>query len=161
MEEHALNVKRELRYARRKRSVAPKPGCSGDYAISVSGEERKMTRTLTLFLTILLFASVAAWAADNAAVVGQWDVVGTDDAGQTANWTLTVKDDGGKLGGTLSGDPGEFALVDAKLEGSAFTFKVVVNEATYTVETTIDGRKFDGKYKGPEATGTLKGTKHT
>ncbi|MGA2742308.1 MAG: hypothetical protein ABSG65_33330 [Bryobacteraceae bacterium] len=120
-----------------------------------------MTRTLTLFLTVLLFASVAAWAADNATVVGQWDVVGTDDAGQTANWTLIVKDDGGKLGGSLSGDPGEFALVDAKLDGNSFTFKVVVNEATYAVETTIDGGKFDGKYKGPEAAGTLKGTKHT
>lgn len=119
-----------------------------------------MTRTLTLFLTILLFASAAVWAADNTAVVGQWDCVGTDDAGQTANWTLTVKDDGGKLGGTLSGDPGEFTLVDAKLEGSVFTFKVVVNEATYTVETIIDGAKFDGKYKGPEAAGTLKGAKH-
>jgi hypothetical protein len=119
-----------------------------------------MTRTLTLFLTVLLFASVAAWAADNP-VVGTWDVVGTDDAGQTANWTLVVKDDGGKLGGTLSGDPGEFTLIDAKLEGNAFTFKVVANEETYAVETTINGNKFEGKYKGPEAAGTLKGTKHT
>lgn len=119
-----------------------------------------MTRTLLLFLTILLLIPMASRAADNA-VVGTWDVVGTDDAGQTANWTLVVKEDDGKLGGTLSGDPGEFALVDAKLEGSAFTFKVVVNEATYTVETTIDGNKFEGKYKGPEATGSLKGTKHT
>jgi hypothetical protein len=117
-----------------------------------------MTRTLVLFLTILLFGSVAVWAADNPAV-GTWDVVGTDDAGQTANWTLTVKDDGGKLAGTLSGDMGEFALVDAKLEGNAFTFKVVVNESTYTTEGTIDGNKFEGKYKGPEAAGTLKGTK--
>jgi hypothetical protein len=125
------------------------------------GRRKQMTRLLTLFLTVLLFGAVAAWAVDNAAVVGQWDVVGTDDAGQTANWTLTVKDDGGKLGGTLSGDPGEFTLVDAKLDGNAFTFKVIVNEATYTVETTIDGKKFDGKYKGPEAAGTLKGTKHS
>lgn len=117
-----------------------------------------MTRTFTLFLTILLFASVAAWAADSAAV-GTWDVVGTDDAGQSMNWTLTVKDDGGKLAGTLSGDMGEFTLVDPKLDGNAFTFKVVVNEATYTTELTIDGNKFDGKYKGPEAAGTLKGTK--
>lgn len=118
---------------------------------------------LTLFLTILLLGlvgSVVSLAADNAAV-GTWDVVGTDDAGQSANWTLVVKDDGGKLGGTLAGDPGEFALVDAKLDGNSFTFKVIVNEATYTVETTIDGNKFDGKYKGPEAAGTLKGTKHS
>lgn len=122
-----------------------------------------MTRALTLFLTILLFASVGAvtsWA-DNATVVGTWDAVGTDDAGQSSNWTLVVKDDGGKLGGTLSGDPGEFNIVDAKLDGDAFTFKVIVNESTYTVETTISGNKFDGKYKGPEGGGTLKGTKHT
>jgi hypothetical protein len=120
-----------------------------------------MIRALTLFLTILLFASVAAWAADNAVVVGQWDVVSTDDAGQTANWTLVVKDDGGKLSGTLSGDPGEFPIVDAKLDGSAFTFKVVVNDATYTTEGTIAGTKFEGKYKGPEGGGSLKGTKHS
>lgn len=119
-----------------------------------------MTRMLTLFLTVLLFASVAAWAADNPAV-GTWDVVGTDEAGQTANWTLIVKDDAGKLGGTLSGDMGEFTLVDPKVDGNAFTFKVVVNESTYTTELTIDGNKFDGKYKGPEAAGTLKGTKKT
>jgi hypothetical protein len=118
-----------------------------------------MTRLLTLLLTILLFASVAAWAADNAAVVGAWDVVSTDDAGQPMNWTLTVKDDGGKLSGTLSGDAGELPIVDAKLEGSMFTFKVVVNDATYTTEGTIDGNKFDGKYKGPEGSGTVKGTK--
>ena len=120
-----------------------------------------MTRTLTLFLTILLFASVAAWAADNAAVVGQWDVVSTSDDGTPMNWTLTVKDDGGKLSGTLSGDAGEIPLVEAKLEGNTFTFKVVVNEATYTTEGTIDGGKFDGKYKGPDGAGTVKGTKHT
>jgi len=119
-----------------------------------------MTRMLTVFLTILLIAPVLCRAADNPAV-GTWDVIGTDDAGQTANWTLVVKEDSGKLAGTLSGDPGEFTLVDAKLDGNSFTFKVVVNEETYTVETTLDGKKFDGKYKGPEAAGTLKGTKHT
>ena len=120
-----------------------------------------MTRTLLLFLTILLLASLPAWATDNSAVVGQWDVVSTDDAGQTANWTLTVKEDSGKLSGTLSGDPGEFPIVDAKLDGNSFSFKVVVNETTYTTEGTIDGNKFDGKYKGPEGGGSVKGTKKT
>jgi hypothetical protein len=119
-----------------------------------------MTRALTLFLTVLLFASVAAWAADNP-VVGTWDVVSTDDSGQPTNWTLTVKDDGGKLSGTLSGDMGELAIVDAKLDGNMFSFKVVVNEASYVTEGTVDGKKFDGKFKGPEAAGTVKGTKRT
>jgi len=122
-----------------------------------------MTRALTLFLTILLFASVGSvvsWA-DNSAAVGTWDVVGTDDAGQSSNWTLVVKEDGGKLTGTLTGDPGEFPIVEPKVDGNSFTFKVVVNESTYSVEGTIDGNKFEGKYKGPDSGGTLKGTKHT
>jgi len=120
---------------------------------------RRSTLFLTLFLALLMIGAVPSRAADNP-VVGTWDVVSTDDAGQASNWTLTVKEDDGKLTGSLSGDPGEFSLVDAKLEGNAFTFKVVVNEASYEVDTTIDGSKLEGKYKGPEATGTLKGTKH-
>ncbi|MGA3040755.1 MAG: hypothetical protein ABSF54_08210 [Bryobacteraceae bacterium] len=118
-----------------------------------------MTRTLILFLTVLLLGSLAAWAADNAVVVGTWDVVSTDEAGQPTNWTMVVKDDGGKLSGTLSGDMGELPIVDAKLDGNTFTFKIVVNEATYITEGTIDGKKFDGKFKGPEAEGTVKATK--
>ncbi|MGA2131738.1 MAG: hypothetical protein ABSH50_05550 [Bryobacteraceae bacterium] len=120
-----------------------------------------MTRVLILFLTALLFASLLCWAADNSAVVGTWDAVSTDDAGQTSNWTLVVKDDAGKLGGTLTGDPGEFPISEVKVDGNTFAFKVVVNEATYAVETTLDGNKFEGKFKGPEGGGTLKGTKHS
>lgn len=117
-----------------------------------------MTRAITLFLTILLFTFTICWAA-NSSIVGKWDCVGTDDAGQSSNWTLTVKDDGGKLTGTLSGDPGEFELVDAKLDGDTFTFKIVVNDSTYTVESKLTGNKVEGKYKGPEGGGTIKGTK--
>ena len=119
-----------------------------------------MTRMLTLLLTGLLFTSLLCWAADSP-VIGTWDAVSTDDAGQTSNWTLTIKDDGGKLTGTLSGDPGEFPISEAKLDGNSFSFKVIVNESTYSVETTLDGNKFDGKYKGPDGGGTLKGTKHS
>jgi hypothetical protein len=119
-----------------------------------------MTRTLTLFLTIFLFGFALCWAGDNP-VVGKWECTATDDAGQTSAWTMVVKEDGGKLAGTLSGDPGEFDLVDPKLEGNAFTFKVVVNDATYTVQTTLDGQKLEGKYTGAEASGTLKGTKQS
>ncbi len=119
-----------------------------------------MTRTLILLATILLLSSGLCLAADNP-VVGKWDCTSSDDAGQTSSWTMLVKEDGGNLSGTLSGDPGEFALVDAKLDGNNFTFKVVVNEVTYTVEATIDGNKLDGKYKGAEGSGTLKGTKQS
>jgi hypothetical protein len=135
------------------------PGCGGEHAIPYP-EMKAMTRILTLFLTIILFGCAACWAADNA-VVGKWDVVATDEAGSPSNWTLVVKEDGGKLSGTLSGDPGEFPIVDAKVDGKAFSFKVVVNEADYVVEGTVDGNKFEGKYKGPEASGTVKGSRQS
>jgi hypothetical protein len=36
---------------------------------------------------------------------------------------------------------------------------VVVNDETYTVESKLTGNKVEGKYKGPEGSGTIKGTK--
>jgi hypothetical protein len=119
-----------------------------------------MTRIFTLLLAVLSIGLALCWAADNPAV-GKWDCTATDDAGQASNWTLVVKEDDGKLSGTLSGDPGEFDLADLKVDGNSFTFKVVVNDATYTVETTIDGNKLEGKYTGPEASGTIKATKQS
>jgi hypothetical protein len=117
-----------------------------------------MTRTLIVILTVLLFGFALCWAAESA-IVGKWDCSATDDAGQQSNWTLVVTDEGGKLAGTLTGDPGEFALVDPKMEGDSFTFKVIVNDVTYTGEVTIDGKTMTGKYHGAEASGTIKGTK--
>jgi hypothetical protein len=111
-------------------------------------------------LTVLLLGCAACWAGDNP-VVGKWEVAATDDAGQQSNWTMVVTEDGGKLAGTLSGDPGEFTLVDPKLDGNTFTFKVVVNEVSYSVETTVDAGKIEGKYKGAEASGIIKGTKQS
>jgi hypothetical protein len=119
-----------------------------------------MTRTLTLLLTVLLLVPAIIWAADNP-VVGKWECVATDDQGQQSNWTLVVTEEDGKLKGTLSGDAGEFPIADAKLDGNMFSFKVVVNEVSYAVEGTLDGNKLDGKYKGPEANGTIKASRQT
>ncbi len=119
-----------------------------------------MTRTLILILTVLLFGLALCWA-DDSAIVGKWDCSATDEAGQQSNWTLVVNSDGGKLSGTLSGDPGEFALVDPKLDGNTFSFKVIVNDVTYTTELTLDGKTMSGKYHGAEASGTIKATKQS
>jgi hypothetical protein len=116
-----------------------------------------MTRSFTLLITVLIGLGWC-WAADQT-VVGKWDCTSTDDAGQESVWTLVVRDDGGKLAGSLIGDPGEFELADVKLDGDAFTFKVLVGPDTYSVETRIHGKRLEGKFRGPESTGTLKATK--
>jgi hypothetical protein len=47
------------------------------------------------------------------------------------------------------------------LEGQAFTFKIVINNQTYRVETTVNGKTLEGKYRGPEASGTVKASKQS
>ncbi len=123
-----------------------------------------MTRTSAAFLAILLFSFAVCWAAENP-VVGKWDCRSNDGSGQDLTWTLLVKQDGGKLSGSLAGGPerpGEMPLIDPKLEGDTFTFKILVNDAC-TVQATlkVDGKKLDGKFGCAEVNGTLKGVKQS
>ena len=99
-----------------------------------------------------------AVAANNPAV-GTWKLVSSN--GEEYQWTMTVKEEDGKLSGTLAGDPGEFPLVDPKVDGDKFTFKVTVGDNEYTVETKITGDKLEGTYKGADSQGTVKATKQT
>ncbi len=116
-----------------------------------------MTRILVLLLTLVFVAGgVFAVAAANP-VVGVWQIVSS--GAEDTNWTLTVREERGKLTGTLAGGVGEFGLVDPKVEGDRFTFKVNVNENTYVVETKISGNRLAGTYKGPDTSGSVKGTR--
>jgi hypothetical protein len=109
------------------------------------------------YLLALLF--VFALAAAENPMVGTWDCVATPDQGDVSNWTLTVKEVDGKLSGTLTNADGAvFALVDPKLDGNRFVFTVMIGDETYTAENKIDGKKLDGRYKGPQ-TGAFRGTK--
>ncbi len=115
---------------------------------------------LRVCVGVLLLMVCASWvlAADNP-VVGTWDLVSTGAGGEEMTWKLVVKEDGGKLSGTLTGDPGEFPLVDPKLEGNKFTFQVTLDQVTYSVESKVSGKKLEGTYKGSEAEGKVAGTK--
>lgn len=111
-----------------------------------------------LALTLFAFAAVLVAAAANDAV-GKWDLTSSTDEGSEMNWILVIKDDGGKLTGTLSGEPGDFTLEDVKLDGNTLTFKTTIDAETYTSEVKISGEKLEGNYKGAAMKGTLKGTK--
>jgi hypothetical protein len=116
-----------------------------------------MTRTLGMLLTLVLVSGcIFAMAAVNP-VVGVWEVVSTGP--EDMNWTLTVREVSGRLKGTLAGEVGEFELVDPRVEGDRFTFKLNVNDNTYLVETRISGNNLAGTYKGPDLSGTVKGTR--
>ena len=113
---------------------------------------------------MLLLIAVTGYSADNP-ITGKWDCTSDDGSGQKLAWTLVVNQDGEKLSGSLIGGPdrpGEIPLVDPKVEGDTFTFKIDVN-AGCTVEANlkISGRKLEGTFGCAEAKGTLKGTRQS
>ncbi len=116
-----------------------------------------MTRILGMLLTLVLISGCTVGIAAANPVIGVWDVVSTGP--EDLNWTLTVREENGKLKGKLAGEVGEFELVDPKVEGNRFTFKLTVNDRTYHVETRISGNTLTGAYKGPDLSGSVKGTR--
>lgn len=111
------------------------------------------------FLALLAVAGAVALAAAANAVVGTWQLVSDSPGGEQYNWTLVLKEDEGKLVGTLTGGPGSYTLLEPKLEGETFTCKVTIEEQTYAIQAKIAGGKFDGTWKGPGSQGTIKGSK--
>ena len=116
-----------------------------------------MHRVLLSFTLLALTAVLLAAAANEA--IGTWDVTSSANEGNEMNWTLVIKEDGGKLTGTISGEPGDFTLEDVKVDGHTLTFKITIDAETYSSEVKISDGKLEGGYKGTSVKGTLKGTK--
>jgi hypothetical protein len=112
---------------------------------------------MKLLLQISLFILLpAALLLAGSAVAGSWTVTATEASGNVSTWTLAVKEEGGRLSGTLSNrDGAQLALIDPTENGSAFSFKVRINETVYAVETKIDGNKMTGKFTGAGDSGTV------
>ena len=102
-----------------------------------------------LSLALVLGICGLARAADNVDSVGRWKCE-YDIGGQKRTSTLTIKQDGDKLAGTMSWpDQKEAKLNDLKLTGGTLTFsavrKFMDNELTVEYKLTIDGDKLKGK----------------
>lgn len=116
----------------------------------------------SLLLFLLLLAPITAVAAENAAL-GYWECVATsaDANDQPINFSLNVKETGGKLAvvfvATESGET--LAVSEPKVDGKNFTFKVDVHDEPYTVELKVDGGKLTGKYSGENGNGTIAGAR--
>lgn len=120
---------------------------------------RLYLNALSVLVPVLLICSAVMLRADNAAAIGIWDCVSETPDGDQLKWTLTVKEDDGKLTGVAGGETGDMSVEDLKVDGNDVSFKVKVEENTYEVKFTIDGSKCEGKWSGADASGTLKGAK--
>lgn len=99
-----------------------------------------MTKKLLFVVSILLVAAFGAMAAD---VSGKYTWEQQGRGGNTVNVTLTLKQDGGKLSGTVS-QPGrngnmESPISDGTINGDAIAFKVSRETPNGSFTTTYKG----------------------
>ena len=120
-----------------------------------------MCRRTVVFWTALILLGAGGLLAADKPMVGTWQLVTEAPGGDQMRLTLVVKEEGGKLSGTLTGSIGQFPLIDPKVEGDSFTCKISIDEQTYTVEGKVSGKNFEGAWKGGGAQGVIKGTKES
>ncbi len=119
-----------------------------------------MNRTILIVLAgAILSALTAPLVAADKPIVGSWECTTMAPNGVEMKFTLTVKEEGGKLTGTAGSDEGEMPLTDPKYEDDTFTFKVTMDSETYDVRLKVSGSTLDGTWKGGGESGSIKGTK--
>ena len=100
-------------------------------------------KTRLAFLSFcLVLAATAVWAAD---VRGKWTAQVPGREGQTQETTITLKVEGAKLTGTISGQQGETPIADGKVSGDEISFTVTRERQGNTIK-----QLFKGKVTGDE-----------
>jgi hypothetical protein len=121
-----------------------------------------MLRNLTALIGLVVLGLAPCAAAGNP-IVGKWELTSVDGSGRPQRWTMVVAETGGKLSGSVNGsgeNPAEMPMIEPKLEGKTFTFKVDVNpNCMVKASLTEEGKTFEGRFECAQASGTLKGAK--
>jgi sugar lactone lactonase YvrE len=101
---------------------------------------------------MLLILAASLWAA--ASIAGTWDVSSVDPHGNPIRATLTMKEDGGKLVGSLTVEGLLLGMSDAHMSGDAFTCKVTHEGRVFDVKMKVAGDSLEGVW---ESSGGRKG----
>ena len=111
-------------------------------------------RTTAFFCAVTLLLAAAE-------VTGKWKVDAQSSTGTQYKLDLLLKEEGGKLRGTLTTDQGEVVeLQETKLEGDDLTFKLYVDPGAYSIKLKVSGNSMKGGYTGPSGeTGTVAATR--
>lgn len=111
-------------------------------------------------LAALTLACPSRAFAAGPSIVGTWDCVSVVPDGSEFKFTLTVKEEGGKLVATAGTDDGSMPIANLQADGDDVTFKATVGEEDYEVKLKVTDATFEGKWTGGGDSGTLKGAKH-
>jgi hypothetical protein len=108
-----------------------------------------MTKKLLFVVAILCALALAIYAAD---VSGKWTWEQQGRNGSMTN-TLTLKQDGANLTGSLDGGRGPVDIKDGKVDGNNVTFSITRNMGGNDVTTkytgTLDGDTLKLEYEAP------------
>lgn len=89
-------------------------------------------------------------------VTGTWKVQAKLSSGRQYQGQIILRDQAGKLSGSLAVAEGEVGLANVKFAAPELCFDVPVEEGVYQVKLTLAGSELKGTVTGPgEVTGTV------
>ncbi len=101
---------------------------------------------------MLLILAATLWAA--VPIVGTWDVSSVDADGNPIRAALTIKEDSGKLVGSVTVEDRLLGMSDAHMSGDTFTCKVTYEDRVFDVKMKVTGDSIEGAW---ESSGGRKG----
>ena len=104
--------------------------------------------------SLLAFVSSVVWmgAASAEDIAGKWNVTAQSPSGRSLKLEMVLKQDGGKVSGTLGDERGTVDIQEGTIEGSELSFKLAV-DGGYTVKLRLAGDELKGT--STESDGTV------
>ncbi len=109
---------------------------------------------------LMMTAGAGKAFAEASAADGVWDCVSATPDGGEFPFTLTVKEDGGKLTATAGSDEGQIPLTNVTMNGDQLSFVATLNDQDYAVKVTVKGDTLEGEWSGGGDSGSVKGKRH-
>lgn len=88
---------------------------------------------------------------------GVWRMTSLTPDGDSVPWRLTLKEQGGKLVGTIGGEQGDAPLSNLKVEGSKIHFTTPYDGEDYDQDLEMEGTKLVGTWSGNGNSGKTTG----
>ena len=102
---------------------------------------------------VLICVLALSALAENASLVGRWNVTSKTQDGNQIKITLEFKQNGSTITGQAITDNGDVAPIDSvTVDGNQFKFKIAVEEGAYNVTGTVKGDEVSGTFKDPRGT---------
>ncbi|MBI4873323.1 MAG: hypothetical protein HY822_01680, partial [Acidobacteria bacterium] len=87
----------------------------------------------------------------SAALAGKWKLNAKRPQGGEYNVEFEIKEEAGKLAGTLLADGAALPLQDVKLEGQDLSFKIAAPNGAYALKLTVAENAMKGSFTGPDS----------